>query len=67
MCLLLICCTMCVLLFLTLDARLLAISQHSEGHATGHLHRGFSWFPCVFNPLAPELFFLTSAHPVYKM
>ena len=33
-----ICCTMCVLLFFTLDAGLLARS---------HLGTGFSWFPCV--------------------
>ena len=25
----------------------LAISQYSEGPATGHLDTGFSWFPCV--------------------
>ena len=33
---------------LTLDARLLARSQYPEGHATGHLYTGFSWFPCVY-------------------
>ena len=33
---------------LTLDARLLARSQYPEGHATGHLDTGFSWFPCVY-------------------
>jgi len=38
---------MCVLLFLTLDAGLLARSQYSEGPATGHLDTGFSWFPCA--------------------
>ena len=32
----------------TLDTGLLAISQYSEGPATGHLDTGFSWFPCVF-------------------
>ena len=32
----------------TLDAGLLAISQYSEGPATGHLDTGFSWFPCVY-------------------
>ena len=42
-----ICCTMCVLLFFTLDAGLLARSQYSEGPATGHLDTGFSWFPCA--------------------
>jgi hypothetical protein len=31
----------------TLDAGLLAISQYSEGPATGHFNRGFSCFPCV--------------------
>ena len=48
------CRTMCVLLYLlyclciagvTLDAKLLARSQYSEGPATGHLETGFSWFP----------------------
>jgi len=34
----------CIAVF-TLDAGLLAISQYSEGPATGHLDRGFSWFP----------------------
>ena len=45
---------LCVLLLyyvciavITLDARLLARSQYSEGPATGHLHIGFSWFPCA--------------------
>jgi len=36
-----ICCTVCVLLFITLDAGLLARSQYSEGPATGHLDTGF--------------------------
>ena len=36
-----ICCTVCVLLFFTLDAGLLARSQYSEGPATGHLDTGF--------------------------
>jgi len=36
---------MCALLFLALDAGLLARSQYSEGPATGHLDTGFSWFP----------------------
>jgi len=35
------------MLFFTLDAELLAISQYSEGPATGHLDTGFSWFPCA--------------------
>ena len=37
---------MCIAVF-TLDARLLARSQCSEGPATGHLDTGFFWFPCV--------------------
>jgi len=45
-----ICCTMCVQLF-TLDAGLLAISQYSEGPATGHLDTGFSRFPCVYKQM----------------
>ena len=32
----------------TLGAGLLAISQYSEGPATGQLDTGFSWFPCVY-------------------
>jgi len=31
----------------TLDAGLLAISQYSEGPATGHFDTGFSRFPCA--------------------
>ena len=31
----------------TLDAGLLARSQYSEGPATGHLDKYFSWFPCA--------------------
>ena len=46
-----ICCTVCVLLFFTLDAGLLARSQYSEGPATGHLDTGFSWFPCVYKQM----------------
>ena len=42
---------MCLLLFLTLDAGLLARSQYSEGPATGHLDTGFSWFPCVYKQM----------------
>ena len=36
-----------IAVFFTLDAGLLARSQHSEGPATGHLDTGFSWFPCA--------------------
>ena len=36
------CCTVGVLLYFTLDAGLLARSQHSEGPATGHPDTGFS-------------------------
>ena len=36
---------------LTLDAGLLARSQYSEGPATGHLDKGFSWFPCVYKQM----------------
>ena len=49
-----ICCIYVYLLYyvcidiLTLDAGLLARSQYPEGPATGHLDRGFSWFPCVY-------------------
>ena len=35
----------------TLDAGLRAISQYSEGPATGHLDTGFSWFPCVYKQM----------------
>jgi len=35
----------------TLDAGLLAISQYSEGPATGHLDTGFSSFPCVYKQM----------------
>ena len=46
-----ICCTVCVLLFFTLDAGLLARSQYPEGPATGHLDTGFSRFPCVYKQM----------------
>jgi hypothetical protein len=46
-CLLCICCTVGIDVF-TLDAGLLARGQYSEGPATGHLDKGFSWFPRVF-------------------
>ena len=38
-------------LLFTLDAGLLAISQYSEGPATGYLKTGFSWFPCVYKQM----------------
>jgi hypothetical protein len=41
-------CTVCALLFFTLDAGLLARSQYSDGPATGHLDTGFSRFPCAY-------------------
>ena len=34
-----------------LDAGLLAISQYSEGPATGHLDTGFSLFLCVYKQM----------------
>ena len=42
---------LCVLLFFTLDAGLLARSQYSEGPATGHLDTGFSRFPSVYKQM----------------
>jgi len=36
----------CIAVF-TLNAGLLATGQTSESPATGHLHTGFSWFPCA--------------------
>ena len=42
---------MWALLFFNLDAGLLAISQYSEGPATGHFDTGFSWFPCVYKQM----------------
>ena len=35
----------------TSDAGLLARSQYSEGPATGHIDKGFSWFPCVYKQM----------------
>jgi len=43
----------CIAVF-TLDAGLLARSQHSEGPATGHLDTCFSWFPCVYKQMLPD-------------
>ena len=37
--------------FFTLDPRLLARSQYSEGPATGHIDTGFSWFPSVYKQM----------------
>ena len=37
----------CIAVFFTLDAELLARSQYLEGPATGHLDTCFSWFPCA--------------------
>ena len=45
-----ICCTV-AFFFCTLDARLVARSQYSEGPATGHLDTGFSWFLCVYKQM----------------
>ena len=41
----------CIAVFFTLDAGLLARSQYSEGPATGHHDTGFSWFPCVYKQM----------------
>ena len=40
----------CIAVF-TLDARLLARSQYSEGPASGHLDTGFSWVLCVYKQM----------------
>ena len=45
---------LCVLLFFTLDAGLLARSQYSEGPATGHLDTRFSRFPCVYEQMLTD-------------
>ena len=48
------CCTLCAFVVLCLyccsylNAGLLARNQYPEGPATGHLDKGFSWFPCVY-------------------
>jgi len=39
------------LFFFFIYAGLLARIQYSEGHVTGHLDTGFSWFPCVYNQM----------------
>ena len=41
----------CIAVFFTSDAGLLARSQCSEGPVTGHLDTGFSWFPCVYKQM----------------
>ena len=41
----------CIAVFFTLDAGLLARSQCSEGPATGHLDAGFSRFPYVYKKM----------------
>ena len=43
-------CSLCIAVF-TVDAGLLALSQYSEGPATGHLDTGFSWFPGVYKQM----------------
>jgi hypothetical protein len=40
-----------VLMFFLYNAELLARGQYSEGPATGHLDKGFSWFPRVFKQM----------------
>ena len=40
----------------TLDVGLLARSQYSEGPATGHLDKRFSWFPCVYKQMQSWLY-----------
>jgi hypothetical protein len=42
-------CVYCCLTYLV--AELLAISQYSEGPATGHLDTGFSCFPCAYKQM----------------
>jgi hypothetical protein len=38
----------CIVVFRTLVAGLLARSQYPEGPVTSHLGTGFSWFRCVY-------------------
>ena len=45
-----ICCTLCIAVFI-LDAELLTRSLYSEGPATGHLDKCFSWFLCVIKQM----------------
>ena len=44
-------CVVCIAVFFTVDAGLLARSQYSEGPATGHLDTGFSRFPCAYKQI----------------
>ena len=61
------CCKGCIDVF-TLDAGLLAISQCSEGPATGHLDTGFlSWFPYVFKANAEIVPKIPSCHYMLLM
>jgi uncharacterized membrane protein len=39
----------CIAVFFTLDAGLLARSRYSEYPSNGHLDTGFLWFPCAYN------------------
>jgi len=44
-----------------------SIHKGPKGHRDEELFRGFKRPTREFNLLAPELFFLILAHPVYKM
>ena len=57
---------MCIVVF-TLDARLLARSQNSEGPESDHLDTGFSWFPCVYKPNAEMVPKIPSCHYMLLM
>ena len=60
-----VCVCVCIAVF-TLDAGLLAISQYSEGPATGHLDTGFSRFPCVYKQRLQRIhtkFFFVALRP----
>ena len=50
LCVFVVLCVHCCFFF-PLGAGLLAISQYSEGPATGHLDTGFSWFPRVYKQM----------------
>ena len=49
LCIFAVLCVYCC--FFTLDARLLARSQYSEGPATGLFDTGFSCFPCIYKQM----------------